>query len=87
MFWVELTFIGYEDAIIFCVSILIFWLEPTLTEQVNENDFPHYYGIFFESSILKLLDHSYIQSSFATITKHFDNGIWNDALQLKILRT
>ena len=87
MFWAELTFKGYEDAIIFCVSILIFWLEPTLTEQVNENDFPHYYGIFFESSILKLLDHSYIQSSFATITKHFDNGIWNDALQLKILRT
>ena len=30
---------------------------------------------------------SHVQSSFATITRHFDNGIWNDTLQLKILRT
>ena len=52
-----------------------FCLEPTVTEQLDENDFRHYYGIFFESTILKLLDHSYVQSFFATITKHFDNGI------------
>ena len=25
--------------------------------------------------------------NFATITRHFDNGIWNDTLQLKILQT
>ena len=66
---------------IFC----IFCLEPTVTEQLDENDFRHYYGIFFESTIPKLLDHSYVQGSFAT--RHFDNGIWNDTLQLKILRT
>ena len=64
-----------------------FFLEPTVTEQLDENDFLHYYGIFLESNILKLLDHSYVQGPFATITKHFDSGIWNDALQLKILRT
>ena len=29
----------------------------------------------------------HVQSSFATITRHLDNGIWNDTLQLKILRT
>ena len=72
---------------ILCVTIFIFCLEPTVTEQLDENNFCDYYGIFFESTILKLLDHSYGQSSFATITKHFDNGIWHNALQLKILRT
>ena len=72
---------------IFCVWILIFCLEPTVREQLNENDFRHCYGNFFEITILKLPDHSYVQSSFATITRHIDNGIWKDTLQLKILRT
>ena len=71
----------------FCVSIFIFCLEPTVGKQLDENDFRQYYGIFFESTILKLLDHSYDQSSFATIIRHFDNGIWNDTLRLKILPT
>ena len=60
---------------IFCVSIFIFCLEPTVREP------------FQESTILELLDHSYVQSLFAIITRHFDNGISNDTLQLKILRT
>ena len=61
---------------IFCVFIFIFCLEPTVTEQFDENDFRHNYRNFFENAILKLLDHSYIESTLATITKHFDNGIW-----------
>ena len=64
---------------------LFFCLEPTVREQLLENDFRHYYGIFFESTILKLLDYSYVQISFATIKRHFGNGIWDDALQMKIL--
>ena len=64
------------------VSLFIFCLEPTLREQLDQN----YYGIFFESTIPKPLDHSYIQISFPIITRHFDNGIWNDTLQLNILR-
>ena len=60
---------------IFCVLIFIFSLEPTVREQLDENDFRHYYDNFFECTILKLPDHSYVQSSFATVTKHFDNGI------------
>ena len=72
---VELTFKRYEDAMIFCVLICILSLEPTLREQLDENDFRHYYGIFFKSTLLKLPDHSYAQSSFAAITRHFDNGI------------
>ena len=41
---------------VFCVSIFIFRLEQTVREQLDENDFRHCYGIFFESMILKLLD-------------------------------
>ena len=51
-FWVELTFKGCDDAMILCVLIFIFCLEPTLREQLDENNFRHYYGIFFESTIL-----------------------------------
>ena len=32
---------------------------------------------FFESVILKVLDHSYVQNSFSAIARHLDNGIWN----------
>ena len=67
LFWIELTFKGYEDAMIFFVSIFIFCLEPMVREGLDENDFRHYYGIFFESTIPKLLDHSYVQCSFAKI--------------------
>ena len=31
----------------YCVFIFIFSLEPTVREQLDENDFRHYYGIFF----------------------------------------
>ena len=48
MFWVELTFKGYEDTMIFCVSIFIFCLEPTVRKQLDENDFRHCYVIFWE---------------------------------------
>ena len=40
----------------FCVSIFVFCLEPTVREELDENNFLHCYGIFFESTILKLLD-------------------------------
>ena len=87
MFWEELTFKKHDDVMMFCVSFFIFCFEPTVTEKLDENNFHQHYGIFFDSTILKLLDHSYVQSSFATITKYFDNSIWNNALQLKILWT
>ena len=38
---------------------IIFGLEPTVREQLDENDFRHYYGIFLECTILKPIDHSY----------------------------
>ena len=57
-----------------------------IREELDENNFRHYYGIFFGSTISKLLDQNNVQSSFATITRHLDNDIWTDILQLKICR-
>ena len=60
----------------FLVFISIFCLETT----VRENNWLRTTSvtamvIFFESVILKVLDHSYVQSSFSTITRRLDNGI------------
>ena len=46
-----------------------------IREELDENNFRHYYGIFFGSTISKLLDQNNVQSSFATITRHLDNDI------------
>ena len=79
--WAELTFKGYADAIIPCLSIFIFHLEPAVRKELHENNFHHYYGFFY------IPFWKYVTSSFTIITKHFDNGNWNDTLQLKILQT
>ena len=56
--------------------MFIFCLEPTVREQLYENDFCHCYGTFFESIIHSDTTwSSHVQSSFA---RHFDN----DTLQL-----
>ena len=60
----------------YSVFIFVFCLEPTVRKQLDEKDIRHYHGNFYESTIFKLHDHSYVQSSLATITRHFDNGIW-----------
>ena len=69
------TFKRYEDAMILRAFIFLSCLEPTVSEQLDENDFRLYYGNFFESTILKLLEHSYVRSSFTNIKRYFDNGI------------
>ena len=86
LFWVELTFKVYEDAMTFCVSFFVLCLEPTVREQLDESNFPHCYGIFWKYHSETTWS-SYVLSSSATIARHFENGIWNDTLQLKILRT
>ena len=40
---------------IFCVSIFIFRLEPTVREQLDENDFRRCYGIFSKVSFWNYL--------------------------------
>ena len=57
------------------LSFLFFCLDSMVREQLDEKDFRHYHGNFYESTILRLHDHNYVQSSLATITRHFDNGI------------
>ena len=61
---------------IFCVSIFISCLEPTAREQLDQNDFRRYYGIFFESTSLKLLDDSC--SKFFCISYH---ALWQRHLK------
>ena len=70
---------------IFCFFIIIFSLEATVREQLDENDFRHYYGIVFESAILKLLDHisKFFRNSYKTLWQRHLKG----TLRLKILRT
>ena len=76
----------YENTMIFCLFVFIFCLKPMVTEQQMRTITVTTMVFLFESTILKSLDHNYVESSFATIKRHFDNGIWNNTLQLKILR-
>ena len=70
------------------VCCYYFCLEPTVrkdawmrTTSVNVMAF------FSKVAFWKLLDHSYVQSSFQIITRHIENSILKDTLQLNILRT
>ena len=85
LFWAELTFKRYEDAMIFSVLIFSLRLDPTVREQVDENNFRYYYGIFLESTNLNLLDHisKFFRNNYKTLWQRHLKG----TLQLKILRT
>ena len=58
-------------------SVSSFFLFRTNCKKgyLNENDLLNCYGHFFESGIF---DHSYVQSTFSTITGHIDNSILKD---------
>ena len=67
------------DSLVLCFYFC-FLFRANGKRTTDGNNLRHYYGVFFETTILKLLDHS------VAIRRHFDNGIWKDSLQLKILR-
>ena len=74
---VLVTFKWYESAMAFRVFIFIFCLETT----VRENNWMGTTSatvtvFFFEGVIPKVLDHSYVQSSFSIITRHPYKSIW-----------
>ena len=55
---------------ILCVSIFIFLFRTngkSAREQLDENDFRHCYGIFFESIILKLIDQAIFRNNYKTL--------------------
>ena len=65
---------------ILCIHVYFLFRNNVWREQLDKNNFCHCYSFFFcfffENTILKVLDYSYVQSSFSTITRHFDNSIW-----------
>ena len=68
-------------------SFLFFCLEPTLRKDTWMRAISTTVIVIFSKlPFQKLLDHNYVQSSFSIITKHIDNSILKDTLQLKILR-
>ena len=74
---------------VFHVSIFIFCLETTLQENswMRTTSVAVVVIFFFESAILKVFDHSFVQSSFSTIMIGTLTKTFKDTLQLKILRT
>ena len=68
-------------------SFLIFFRTNGVKVHLDKNDVQHCYGNFSKVSSWKLLDHSYVRSSFSTIMKHMDNSILKDTLQVEILRS
>ena len=44
-------------------------------DLLDENKFRQAYGNYFEVQLWKLIDISYVQSSFSTITRNIDNAI------------
>ena len=77
-----MTFEWYEYPVAFCVFIffLFFFLflfrNNVIRDQLDVNDFSCCYVFLPESTIPKVLDHSYVQISLSTITSQLDNSIW-----------
>ena len=71
-----------------CVCCYYFCLEPTVRKDAWMRPTSVTVIAFFSKvAFWKLLDHSYVQSSFQIITRHIENSILKDTLQLNILRT
>ena len=70
------------------VCCYYFCLEPTVRKDAWMRTTSVTVMAFFSKvAFWKLLDHSYVQSSFQIITRHIENSILKDTLQLNILRT
>ena len=69
---------------VFIFIILLFRINGK-KGHLAENDFRHHYGNFLKVLFWKLLDYSYVQSSFSAIMRHIDNSSLKYPLQLKIL--
>ena len=87
MFWVDLIFEWYEDAMVFRVFIFIFCFEPSLGKDISMRaTSTTVMVIFLKVPFQTLFDHNFIQSSFSTVARCIDRNILKATLQLKILR-
>ena len=85
--WIDLTFEWYEDHMVFCYCSY-FCLEPAVRKDTwMRTTSVTVMELFSKVAFWKLLDHSYVQSSFPIITRHIENSIWKATLQLNIFRT
>ena len=86
-FWVEQTLEWYKGVMVFFVFIVFiylfiylfiyFCLEPTVWKNTWMRTTSAIVMVIFSKLLLwKLLDHSYVQSSFWTTLRPIDNGIW-----------
>ena len=73
----------------YSASLLLLLLFRTNGKKghLDGSDFRYCYGMHSKVTFWKLLDHSYVQSSFSIITRHIESRILKDTLQLNILRT
>ena len=70
------------------VHCYYFCLEPTVRKDAWMRATPVIVmTVFSKVAFWKLLDHSYVQCSFPIITRHIENSILKDTLQLNIFRT
>ena len=70
------------------VCCYCFCLEPTVRKDTWMRTTSVTVMAFFPKvAFWKLLDHSYVQSSFSINTRHIENSILKDTLQLNIFRT
>ena len=70
------------------VCCYYFCLEPTVRKDAwMRTTFVTVMAFFSKVAFWKLLDHSYVQSSFQIIMRHIENSILKDTLQLNIFRT
>ena len=70
------------------VHCYYFCLEPTVRKDTWMRTTSVTVMAFFPKvAFWKLLDHSYVQSSFSINTRHIENSILKDTLQLNIFRT
>ena len=64
----------FLNLFLFFIDLFIYFLFTNKSKQ--ERILWLLWFFFFNSVISKVIDHSYVQSSFSTITRHLDNGNW-----------
>ena len=76
MFWVDLTFEWYGDAMIFCV-FKFFFRSNVGKGYLDESDFFHCLGNFSKVPYWKFLDHNFVNVSPEQLQGTLTTAFWN----------